>query len=352
MGLGDKSKQKEVATMYYTGVDLHKKTSFITTIDARGKIVTRANLQNIEEDILVYFANLGEETKIVIESMSSWYWLYDLLTGNGLEVVISNPVKTKAIASAKIKNDKIDSHMLAQLLRADLISTVHVSSLKTRKLKELLRHRSRLVRDATRMKNRIHMLLMKNNLRSPFSDLFGVQGLRYLEELDLPTYHRQQVETYLLLYKRLQEQIKPLGKRVRALAKEDHTAQLLMTIPGIGPITAMFIVAEVDDISRFRSYRNLASYAGLVPCLDASAGKEKRGRITKQGSPYLRTALVEAAQAAARMQNCRLRVFFRRRIVKAGYQKAVVATAHKILQYAFYVWKNQTAYKDTYPVCA
>jgi len=352
MGLGDNQQQKEVATMYYTGIDLHKKTSFITTIDADGKIVTGANLQNVEGDILAYFANLGEETKVVIESMSSWYWLYDLLTGEGFEVVISNPVKTKAIASAKIKNDKIDSHMLAQLLRADLISTVYVSSLETRKLKELLRHRSRLVRDATRMKNRIHMLLMKNNLRSPFSDLFGVQGLSYLQEIDLPAYHRHQVETYLLLYEKLQEQIKPLTKRVRALAKKNHTVQLLMTIPGIGPITAMFIIAEVDDISRFRSYRNLASYAGLVPSLDASAGKEKMGRITKQGSPYLRTALVEAAQAAARMQNSRLRVFFRRRIVKAGYQKAVVATAHKVLQYAFYVWKNQTPYQETYPVCA
>jgi len=338
--------------MYYTGIDLHKKTSFVTTIDTDGKIFTRANLQNVEQDILAYFANLGQETKIVIESMSSWYWLYDLLTGEGYEVVISNPVKTKAIASAKIKNDKVDSHMLAQLLRADLISTVHVSSLETRKLKELLRHRSRLVRDATRMKNRIHMLLMKNNFQSPFSDLFGTQGLRYLKEIDLPAYHRHQVETYLLLYEKLQEQIKPLTKRVRALVKENHTAQLLMTIPGIGPITAMFIVAEIDDISRFRSYRNLASYAGLVPCLDASAGKEKMGRITKQGSPYLRTVLVEAAQAAARMQNSRLRVFFRRRIVKAGYQKAVVATAHKILQYAFYVWKNQTPYQETYPVCA
>jgi transposase len=337
--------------MYYTGIDLHKKTSFITTIDARGKIVTRANLQNVEEDILAYFAALGDKTKIVIESMSSWYWLYDLLTAEGYEVLISNPVKTKAIASAKIKNDKVDSHMLAQLLRADLISTVHVSSLERRKLKELLRHRSRLVRDATRMKNRIHMLLMKNNFKNPFSDLFGVKGLSYLKEIDLPDYHRQQVETYLLLYEKVQEQIKPLTKRVRALAKQNHTAQLLMTIPGIGPITAMFILAEVDDISRFRSYRNLASYAGLVPSLDASAGKEKMGRITKQGSRYLRTALVEAAQAAARMQNCRLRIFFRRRIVKAGYQKAIVATAHKILQYAFYVWKNQTPYQETYPVC-
>ena len=352
MGLGENIQSKEVATMYYTGIDLHKRTSFITTIDADGKMVRRANLQNVEEDILAYFANLADKTKIVIESMASWHWLYDLLCREGFEVVISNPVKTKAIASAKIKNDKVDSHMLAQLLRADLISSVHVSSLETRKLKELLRHRSRLVRDATRMKNRIHMLLMKNNYQSPFSDLFGVKGLRYLKETDLPDYHRHQVETYLLLYERLQEQIEPLTKRVRALAKENPTAQLLMTIPGIGPITAMFIVAEVDDISRFRSYRKLASYAGLVPSLDASAGKEKRGRITKQGSPYLRTALVEAAQAVARMKNCRLNIFFRRRIVKAGYQKAIVATAHKILQYAFFVMRNQTPYQETYPICA
>ena len=168
--------------MYYTGIDLHKKTSFLTTIDEDGTIISRANLRNIEEFILDYFIKLEHETKIVIESTASWYWLYDLLIGNGFDVVISNPLKTKAIASAKIKNDKVDSHMLAQLLRADLISTVHVSRLETRKLKELLRHRSKLVRDAARMKNRIHILLMKNNYPCPFSDLFGLQGLKYLRE--------------------------------------------------------------------------------------------------------------------------------------------------------------------------
>jgi len=91
-GLGENLKSKEVATMYYTGIDLHKKTSFITALDAGGKIVTRANLQNVEEDILAHFATLDKETKIVIESMASWYWLYDLLPGEGFEVVISNPV--------------------------------------------------------------------------------------------------------------------------------------------------------------------------------------------------------------------------------------------------------------------
>ena len=338
--------------MYYTGIDLHKRTCFITTIDKKGNTVTKANLHTVEEAILTYFQNLQEETKIVIESTASWYWLYDMLTGNGFDVVISNPVKVKAIASAKIKSDKVDSHMLAQLLRTDLIATVHVSTLETRKLKELLRHRHRLVRDVTRMKNRIHMLLMKNNYQVPFSDLFGVQGLQYLRQIQLPDYHRDHVESYLCLYEQLIERIEPLTEILRDLAQRNPMAKLLMTIPGIGPIVAMFIVAEIEDISRFPSYRNLASYAGLVPCLDASGGKQRRGHITKQGSPYLRTALIEAAQAIPRMRNCRLNIFFRKRIVKSGYQKAIVATAHKILQYAFYVLKNQTPYQETYPVCA
>lgn len=145
-------------------------------------MVKKRNLPNVAEEILGYFEGLDDETKTVIESTSSWYWLYDLLLEEGFEVVISNPKKTKAIASAKIKNDKVDSHMLAQLLRADLISESHVSSLETRKLKELLRHRTRLVHDTTRMKNRIHILLRKNNVDAPCSDLFGSHGLTYLQE--------------------------------------------------------------------------------------------------------------------------------------------------------------------------
>lgn len=335
--------------MYYTGIDLHKKTSFITTIDEKGRVVTKANLRNNEEEIFQYFLGLGQETKIVIESTSSWYWLYDLLFGNGFDVTISNPAKTKAIASAKIKNDKLDSHMLAQLLRTDLISSVYVSNLETRKLKELMRHRARLVRDVSRMKNRIHNLLMKNNFQVPCSDLFGVQGIKFLQEIELPEYHRSQVVIYLGIAEQLKIQVDSLTETVKAQAKANSMAKLLMTVPGVGPIVAMFIVAEVEDISRFPSYRNLASYAGLVPCLDASGGKERKGRITKQGSPYLRTALVEAAQAITRRKKCRLNIFFRKRIVRAGYQKAIVATAHKILQYVFYVLKNETPYYEEYP---
>ena len=332
--------------MYYTGIDLHRKTSFFTTIDESGQVVTKANLPNDDIRIMAYLDALGAETKVVVESTANWYWLYDLLTDNGFDVVISNPVKTKAIASARIKNDKLDSHMLAQLLRADLVAQVHASSRQTRQLKELLRHRSKLVHDCVRMKNRIHSIMAKNNLTAPASDLFGQKGLGFLEQASLPAYHRQQVETYLGLYQSIKVQVVSLTSVVHQQAKDSAAAKLLMTIPGVGPITAMTLIAEIEDIGRFPSYRHLASYAGLVPALDASADKQRLGHITKQGSPALRTALVEAAQAATRTRS-RLNVFFRRRIVRAGYRKAIVATAHKIIQYAYFILRDQTPYRES-----
>jgi len=132
------------------------------------------------------------------------------------------------------------------------------------------------------------------------------------------------------------------------VAAEVTTIRLLEKVEINADTISLGAIAEIEDISRFPSYRNLSSYAGLVPCLDASADKSRTGRITKQGSPYLRSALVEAAQVIPRMKKTRLNLFFRKRIVRAGYQKAIVATAHKMLQVVYYVLKNQTPYQEQY----
>jgi len=126
-----------------------KKTSFISLIDEKGKVIAQANLPNREETILKYFANLGGETEVVIESTCSWYWLYDLFSAKRIKVLISNSARTKAIASARIKNEKANSYMMAEVLRADLIAPIYMNSLEIRRLKELLLRRARLVRDIT-----------------------------------------------------------------------------------------------------------------------------------------------------------------------------------------------------------
>lgn len=193
------------------------------------------------------------------------------------------------------------------------------------------------------MKNRIHAIMAQNNLTGSASDLFGRRGLSFLVQAPLPQYQRDQVDTYLCLYFHIKEQTDDLTRQIKHLAAGNEMAQLLMNIPGIGPITAMFMVAEIEDIARSKSYRHLASYAGVAPALDASADKQRLGRITKQGSPYLRTALVEAATRT----KSQLNVFFRRRIVRSGYQKAIVATAHKIIQYAFYILRDRKPYRES-----
>jgi len=338
--------------MYYAGIDLHKKTTYLSVIDDKGNLVAKKNLASKEGAIGEFLGSLPQRPKLVLESTRAWYWLYDFLKTEGYEVVVSNPKKTKAIAAAKIKNDKLDSHMLAQLLRADLVATVYVSDPAARELKELLRHRARLVRDASRMKNRIHNLLAKNNVELPVSDVFGFKGREMLSRVKLPAHHQQPLERYLHLYDELRASIEPLDKEVRQRAKEDEQARLLMSLPGVGPVGALTLLAEIGDISRFKSHRQLASYAGLVPSLRSSAGKDRLGRISKEGSAWMRWALVEAAQAVARSKKSRLNMYFRKKIVKVGYRKATVATAHRLLQFVFYLLRDQKPYVEQFESAA
>ena len=332
--------------MLYAGIDVHRKSSYVSVIDGKGNRVAQRNLPSEVEAIAGFLGGLGEVPGIVMESTSAWYWLYDGLSERGYEVVVSDPRKTKAIASARIKNDKLDAHMLARLLRADLVATVYVSPPEYRELKELLRHRVRLVRDKRRMKNRIHNLLAKNNIKLAVKDVFSRKGRILLESAPLPSCHRRPVDSYLALLDQLEAQIGQLDQEVKESAQRNPQAQLLMTLPGVGPVVAMTFLAEVGDISRFKTHRQLAAYVGMVPCLDSSAGKNRLGHISKQGSAWLRSALVEAAQVVANLKGRRLNLYFRKRITKAGYKKAVVATAHRLLQFAFYVLRDQRPYQE------
>jgi transposase len=185
--------------MLYAVIDVHRRSSYVSVIDEKGPRIAQRNLPSEVEAIAGFLGGLGEIPKIVMESTSAWYRLYDGLGERGHEVVVSGPRKTKAVASARIKNDKLDARMLAQLLRADLVATVYVSPPEYRELKELPRHRVRLVRDKRRMKNRIHNLLAKNNIKLAVQDVFSRKGRVLLESAPLPSCHRRPVDSYLAL---------------------------------------------------------------------------------------------------------------------------------------------------------
>lgn len=201
-------------------------------------------------------------------------------------VVLANPLKTKAIASAKLKIDKVDVLKLANLLRGGYIAESYILPRRTMELKELVRYRANLVRMRTNMKNRIHgYLLLMNSVpidAKPFSKEF-IQGLRKIDDLKVPG--------YLILLESIDAEAHEASKVVSREAADYEGAKLLMTIPGISFYSALLLVSEVRDVARFPDSDSLAAYAGLVPSMYSSGGTTFHGRITKTESPYLRWIL-------------------------------------------------------------
>jgi len=236
----------------------------------------------------------------VVEASGNWQWLYELLEGEGIEVKLSHPLKTKAIASGRVKNDKVDSLTLAQLLRGDLLPFSYVPERSVRMLRELLRYRVSLVKIQTSLKNRIHSILAKNNIRHEFSDLFGKKGREFLSSLDLAQVYSLSLKGYLCLLERVREEIAAVDRVIRSFSLEDEGARILMTIPGVGYYSALLIRAEVGDVNRFPCAKKLCSYAGLVPSTYASGDFCYHGHITREGSRYLRWILLEVVLQAIR----------------------------------------------------
>ena len=165
--------------MVYAGLDLHKEFSVITIADAQGReMLKQKKFPNNGE--IVELLKGFDQPVVAMEATRAWYWLYNLLENSGIEVKLSHPLKTKTIATARIKNDKVDSKVLAHLLRTDLLPLSYVSKQDVRMQRQLLRYRASLVRIQTRIKNKIHAILAKNNITHNFSDLFGKQGKEFL----------------------------------------------------------------------------------------------------------------------------------------------------------------------------
>ena len=160
--------------MLYTGVDYHRSFSYLTTMNKKCEIIAQKKLPSNGE-IVDFLKEFGEEMEIAIEVTPSWYWLYDHLEDEGFRVRLSHPLKTKAIAYAKVKTDKVDSATLAHLLRSNLLPLSYVSVKTVRLNREILRYRASLVKIQTRVKNKIHTILAKNNVSHSYTDLFGKQ---------------------------------------------------------------------------------------------------------------------------------------------------------------------------------
>jgi transposase len=330
--------------MLYTGIDYHRSFSYLTTMDEKGEVITQKKLPSNGE-IVSFLKSFGQSMEVAIEATPSWYWLHDQLEDEGFEVKLSHPLKTKAIAYAKVKTDKVDSATLAHLLRSNLLPLSYVPEKSIRLNRELLRYRASLVKIQTGVKNKIHTILAKNNVSHGYSDLFGKEGMSLLHSLALPENYKIALEGYLTVLDVVREEIRAVSKKVQQLAEKDHDALLLMTIPGMGYYSALLTKSEIGDVKRFRSAKQLCAYAGLVPSTHASGNTCFHGHITKQGSRWLRWILIEAAIHAVKRPGVLRRFYFKIERKKGG-QIAKVATARKLLEWIYHILQDGRTYQE------
>jgi transposase len=329
----------------YAGIDLHGKYSVAVVLDSAGAQVAEGRIPNDPAAYRAFFEAVEGPVEAVVESTGNWHWLYDLLESEGIETKLAHPAKVKAIAQARLKNDRIDAKILAHLLRTDLLPESYVPPKEIRALRELVRYRASLVRNQTRLKARIRWLLAKRNLRLEARTLMSVAGRAELEALALDPRARRELEQCLALLDHLEGYIRELNREIRGQAKDDDRAQLLMTVPGIGYYLALLILAEIGDIDRFGSARKLASYAGLVPTTRSSGGRTYHGRITKQGSVWLRWAMIQAVLHTVR-QPGPIQRFYRKQLRRKGKPIARVAAARKLLTHLYWVLVNEEPYDE------
>jgi transposase len=289
---------------------------------------------------------------VVLEATYGWYWAADTLAELGASVHLAHPLGVKAFEYRRVKNDERDAKDLADLLRMGRLPEAWIAPPATRELRELVRHRAKLVSMRSRCKAEVHAVLAKHGLQVSMKDLFGVAGRRLLDQAVLPAPYRARVDSLLRVMDCLEFEIEVFAglARVRLVADPGYTA--LRTIPGIGPILAAVFTAEIGDVDRFANPEKLASWCGMTPKHHESDTHVHRGRITKQGSRLVRWAAVESVQV---LPSTTVVGAMRDRIAqRRGRNIAVVAAARKQLGYVYYALRDHhvRALRPSHPTCA
>ena len=326
------------------GMDVHRAFAQIAVVEDglcrdEGRIGVRP------EDLRAWAATLGPDDEVALEATTNSDAIATLLRPLVARVVVSNPRKTRAIAEAKVKTDKVDARILAQLLAADFLPGTWVADDRTRMLRRLVMRRIHLVKQRTRVKNQVHAILARNLAPTcPHADLFSGVGRRWLRAQDLPADEWRSVDALLRQLDFHGDELAEVERDIAIEAIDDPVVARLMTVPGIDVTVAIAVVAAVGDFSRFESPDRLVAYLGLNPKVRQSGNsKAVHGRITKAGPAQARGMLVEAAFAASRTPGP-LRAFYRRVKVRRGFQVATVAVARKMTVLCWHLVTNDEDY--------
>lgn len=281
--------------MLYSGIDLHRRTIVVCTVDDQGSVIIRQTMKTRPELVMSYFGQWpAQDQRAVVESTTGWYWLCDLLHSPGITIVLAHAKYLKAISYAKVKTDAVDAHTLAQLLRLGYIPEAYQLSPEYRAMRDLLRQRMAMEHKRTNIIQRISSILAQFNNRLEVSP--SVAGFAtFLEHCDLPIEYHMTLLMYHRQCTQATEHRKQLEKYFKAKLRPTPAVQLLMSIPGVGDITGSIIAMETGDIGRFADAKHYCSYCRLVPGAKDSGRKRAQRSGSKDGNKYLTYAFTEAA---------------------------------------------------------
>jgi transposase len=288
--------------MLHAGLDLSRKKLDICLLSEEGEHLDQLavppdvdSLRRLTRRIEEVHA---EPVSAVVESMTGARLVHDTLEQEGWEVEIADAQKVKGLAPLACKTDKIDSMVLAVLSHRDLVPAIWLPDPQIREERELARFRLHLVKHKSMLKHRVHSTLINFGRACPVTDLFGVEGRRLLERLDVPEPWRSNVTASVALIDDLEHQVSEINRRLKTGHADHPYIPLLMSAPGIGWVLAFTIAAEIGDVERFSSPEKFVGYTGLCPRVNQSGESDRRGPLTKHGPRYLRWALIEATMHA------------------------------------------------------
>ena len=333
--------------MHYVGLDIHKKTINYCVKLADGTVVREGVVPATRQGLDGLVAKLPQPWVGAMEATIFTGWVYDHLRPHSAALKVAHPLMLRAIAEAKRKNDCIDARKITDLLRVDLLPECYMAPVEIRERRRELRYRNLLVRQRTQTKNKVSGLLMecgiqyhkqKLHQKRYFSELLKRQGAEELPAALKPLLELSR--TTLEAFSKMEKQLIAGLQQDSLLTQRVHR---LMTIPGVGPVTALTWSLEVGEVQRFRSHKQAVSYCGLCGAEDSSAGKQKRTPISKQRNHHLQTALIEAAKLAPR-HNPDLALVYEQERQKGNCNRATLAVARKLVAYLLAVDRRETGF--------
>ena len=338
-------KNKQFKT--YVGADLHKNFTHFIAQDRSGKEIVSRKVDNNGVMLREFLSGLPQPVRVVVESTSNWAWFCEEIKEGGHEVVVAHARETSAKSETREKNDPGDARLLATLLRGNLVNKeCWQAPPEVLRIRERLRYMQFLTRQKVANKNRIHSILIRQNIKSPRRDVFCKSGRLFLRSVEVAPEYKASIARSLALIEIIEFHLAEDLAFCRELAERDILVKLLTSLPGVREQLACMIRFETGDIERFERVESYVNYTGLVPGKRESAERARDIGITKEGSFWLRWAFVQATQTVDRQRGRLSRYFWKQYRKSRNRNKAIVATAREMAVIAYHMMKRRQGYYE------